>query len=39
MKIYDKIKKKKLVFSKETKENGELYGSIKPKEITKYFLD
>ena len=37
--IYDKIKKKKLVFSKETKENGELYGSIKPKEITKYFLD
>ncbi len=37
--IYDKIKKKALVFSKETKENGELYGSIKPKEISKYFLD
>ena len=37
--VYDIIKKKKLVFSKETKENGELYGSIKPKEISKYFLD
>jgi len=37
--IYDKIKKKNLVFSKETKENGELYGNIKPKEISKYFLD
>ena len=28
-----------MIFSKETKENGELYGSIKPKEISKYFLD
>ena len=37
--IYEKIKKKSLVFEKETKENGELYGNIKPKEISKYFLD
>ncbi len=37
--IFEKIRKKSLVFSKETKENGELYGSIKPKEISKYFLD
>ena len=37
--IYEKIKKKTLVFSKETKENGDLYGNIKPKEISKYFLD
>ena len=37
--IYEKIKKKTLVFEKETKENGELYGNIKPKEISKYFLD
>ena len=37
--IYEKIKKKTVVFTKETKENGELYGSIKPKEISKYFLD
>tara|TARA_A100001011_G_C14099617_1_gene752210 strand:+ start:410 stop:868 length:459 start_codon:yes stop_codon:yes gene_type:complete len=37
--IYEKIKKKKLIFKKEAKENGDLYGSIKPKEISKYFLD
>ena len=37
--IYERIKKKTVVFTKETKENGELYGSIKPKEISKYFLD
>ena len=37
--IYEKIKKKALVFEKETKENGELYGNIKPKEISKYFLE
>ena len=37
--VYDKIKKKTLLFNKETKENGELYGSIKPKEISKYFMD
>ena len=35
--IYERIKKKTVVFTKETKENGELYGSIKPKEISKYF--
>ena len=28
------INKKTFVFNKESKENGELYGSIKPKEIT-----
>ena len=37
--IYEKIKKKPLIFKKETKENGDLYGNIKPKEISKYFLD
>ena len=34
-----KLKKKSIIFIKETKENGDLYGSIKPKEISKYFLD
>ena len=28
------IDKKTFIFNKESKENGELYGSIKPKEIT-----
>ena len=28
------VNKKTFVFNKESKENGELYGSIKPKEIT-----
>ncbi len=28
------VNNKKLVFNKESKENGDLYGSIKPKEIT-----
>ena len=37
--IYEKIKKKIIKFSKESKENGDLYGNIKPKEISKYFLD
>ena len=37
--IFDKIKKRTIKFSKETKENGDLYGNIKPKEISKYFLD
>tara|TARA_Y100001970_G_scaffold272032_1_gene368225 strand:- start:416 stop:871 length:456 start_codon:yes stop_codon:yes gene_type:complete len=36
-KILEKIKNKKLVFKKETKENGELFAPIKPKEISKYF--
>ena len=34
-KIYDIINKKNYKFSKETKDNNELYGSIKPKEISK----
>ena len=38
-KILDKIKNKKLIFKKETKENGELFASIKPREISKYFLE
>ena len=28
------VNKKTFTFNKESKENGELYGSIKPKEIT-----
>ena len=35
-KIYDKIKNKKLGFKKETKENGDLFASIKPKEISNF---
>ena len=35
--ILDKIKNKKLIFKKETKENGDLFAPIKPKEIFKYF--
>ena len=38
-KIFDKIKNKKLVFKKETKENGELFATIKPKEISKSCLE
>ena len=34
-KIYDFINKKKYKFSKRAKDNNELYGSIKPKEISK----
>ena len=34
-KIYDIINKKNYKFSKRTKDNNELYGSIKPKEISK----
>ena len=37
--ILEKIKNKKLVFKKETKENGDLFATIKPKEISKYFTD
>jgi len=36
-KIAAKIEKKTLKFNKESKENGELYGSIKPKEVTNAF--
>jgi large subunit ribosomal protein L9 len=32
------INKKSFVFNKESKENGELYGSIKPKEISSKIL-
>ena len=34
-KIYDIINKKKYKFLKRTKDNDELYGSIRPKEISK----
>ena len=34
-KIYDIINKKNYKFSKRTKDNDELYGSIKPREIAK----
>ena len=34
-KIYDLINKKKYKFAKRAKDNNELYGSIKPKEISK----
>ena len=35
--IASKIKDKTLKFNKESKENGELYGSIKPKEVSSAF--
>ena len=38
-KIYDIINNSKFKFSKRAKENGELYGSIKPKEISKAILE
>tara|TARA_B100000029_G_scaffold55178_1_gene50044 strand:+ start:1803 stop:2261 length:459 start_codon:yes stop_codon:yes gene_type:complete len=38
-KIYDVINNKKYIFSKRVKDNGELYGSIKPKEISKSIED
>ena len=34
-KIYDAINKKSYKFSKRAKDNNELYGSIKPKELSK----
>ena len=34
-KVYDVIDKKKYKFLKRTKDNNELYGSIRPKEISK----
>jgi large subunit ribosomal protein L9 len=33
------INKKSFIFNKESKDNGELYGSIKPKEITTIIFD
>ena len=38
-KVLEKIKNKKLVFKKEAKENGELFASIKPREISKHFVE
>jgi large subunit ribosomal protein L9 len=38
-KIYDLINKKQYKFLKRAKENNELYGSIKPKEISKKIED
>tara|TARA_B110000438_G_C15405999_1_gene475452 strand:- start:15 stop:473 length:459 start_codon:yes stop_codon:yes gene_type:complete len=38
-KIYDIINKKTYKFLKQTKDNDELYGSIKPKEISKTIED
>ena len=37
--ISKKINNKTFTFNKESKENGELYGSIKPKEITNLIKD
>jgi large subunit ribosomal protein L9 len=37
--IADKILNKTLKFNKESKENGELYASIKPKEVSNAFVD
>ena len=39
IKISNKIKNKTLKFKKESKDNGELYGSIKPKEVSNTFLE
>ena len=39
MEISAKIINKTLKFKKESKENGELYGSIKPKEVSSAFKD
>ena len=36
--IASKISNKILKFNKESKENGELYGSIKPKEVSSAFM-
>ena len=38
-KVFEKIKSKKLIFKKETKENGDLFAPIKPREISKYFIE
>jgi len=39
IKIANKIKNKTLKFNKESKDNGDLYGSIKPKEVSSAFLE
>ena len=38
VKIANKIKNKTLKFVKEAKDNGDLYGSIKPKEVSNAFI-
>ena len=38
-KVYDIVNKKTYKFTKRTKDNDELYGSIKPKEISKTLAD
>ena len=38
-KIFDIINLKKYKFSKRAKENGELYGSVKPKELSKAIME
>ncbi len=38
-KIYDLINQKSYKFYKRTKDNDELYGSIKPKELAKFIQD
>ena len=38
-KIYDVIDKRNYKFFKRSKDNGELYGSIKPKDLTKTIQD
>ena len=38
-KIYDVINSTKFTYSKRAKENGELYGSIKPMELSKSILE
>jgi len=38
-KIYDIINLKKYKFSKRAKENGELFGSVKPKELSKAIME
>ena len=37
--IANKINNKTLNFNKEAKENGELFGSIKPREVSNAFID
>jgi large subunit ribosomal protein L9 len=37
--IANKVTNKTLIFNKESKENGVLYGSIKPKEVSNAFKD
>ena len=39
IKVALKIKNKTIKFNKEAKDNGDLYGSIKPKEVSNSFLN